>query len=86
MIALGLEAVLVSDVDHGVGDTIVTNVAVLTTDSDSFVLSTGVDQLTVFLMLNAVGCLVPVQQNIDISTKHEELNLIHFIPSILTGI
>jgi hypothetical protein len=65
--ALGLEAVLVSDVGDGVDDAIGAGVGELAADSDGLVLGTSVLQLTLLLDGDAVGCLHTVEQNTNVN-------------------
>lgn len=61
MSALGLEAVLVSDVDDGVDLAVGTGVGVLSTDGDGLVLSARVVQLSLFLLSDSVARLNAVK-------------------------
>lgn len=62
--ALGLEAILVSDVDYGVDLAVRTGVGVLSTDRDSLVVSARVVQLTLLFLLDSVACLNTVKDTV----------------------
>lgn len=69
MSTLGLETVLIGDVSDGVGDAILTDERELSTDSDSFVLGTGVPQFTLFLSGSTIAGLITVSRKNQINTK-----------------
>lgn len=55
---MGLEAVFVGDVIDGVSDTIRSYILELSPNSNGFVIRTGVDQLSLFLLGNSVAGFV----------------------------
>lgn len=61
MSALGLESILVSNVDYGVDLAIRAGVGVLSADGDSLVFSARVVQLTLLFLLDSVACLNTVK-------------------------
>lgn len=64
MSALGLEAVLVGDVDDGVDLAVRAGVGVLSADGDSLVVSARVVQLTLLFLPDSVACLNTVKDTV----------------------